>query len=288
VRLDIHAAHQVPLIETDSGQMQQVIMNLIINAAEAIPANQPGTVTVWTSAEKIVPSSTPPGFAVPQDVLDGVFVILEVHDTGCGMDEETKSKIFDPFFTTKFTGRGLGLAAVQGILRSTGGWVTVESAPGQGSLFRVVIPAAHSRILTAPIEPVNEAPMERARGHTVLIVDDEEVVRQVAQIALERAGYQVLAAADGASGLTMLEAHKDAISLVLLDMGMPEMSGKEVLNRIRASGSKVPVVICSGYSEPEVLRQFANCDFTAVIQKPFKAKELPERVGRALKEPKTW
>jgi PAS domain S-box-containing protein len=288
VRLDVHTADELPPIETDSGQMQQVIMNLIVNAAEAIPENQTGTVSVWTSAEKIGACSAPPGFAIPHDVLDGIFVILEVHDTGCGMDEETKSKIFDPFFTTKFTGRGLGLAAVQGILRSTGGWITVESAPGQGSLFRVVVPAAQTRALTEPVEPVSEAPVEQASGDTVLIVDDEAVVRQIAQIALERAGYQVLTAADGPTGLTMLEEHKDAISLVLLDMGMPEMSGKEVLNKIRASGSKVPVVICSGYSEPEVLRQFANCDFTAVIQKPFKSKELPEGVGRALKGPKPW
>jgi two-component system, cell cycle sensor histidine kinase and response regulator CckA len=283
VRLDINTADELPLIETDASQMQQVIMNLVVNAAEAIPENQPGTVNVWTSAEKISPTSAPPGFALPHDVLGGTFVILEVHDTGCGMDEETKSKIFDPFFTTKFTGRGLGLAAVQGILRSTGGWITVESARGQGSLFRVVIPAAHARVIAEPVEPVKETPVRQADGDTVLIVDDEEVVRQVTQIALQRAGYQVLAAADGATGLSMLEEHKDAISLVLLDMGMPEMSGKEVLTRIRASGSKVPVIICSGYSEPEVLRQFANCDFTAVIQKPFKAKELPERVARALK-----
>lgn len=283
VRLDIRTADELPPIETDASQIQQVIMNLIVNAAEAIPENEPGAVSVWTSAEKISPSSVPPGFTIPHDVLGGTFVILEVHDTGCGMDEETKSKIFDPFFTTKFTGRGLGLAAVQGILRSTGGWITVESAPGQGSLFRVVIPAAHARTVTEPMELVSEPPVRQANGDTVLIIDDEEVVRQVAQIALERAGYQVLAAPDGASGLTTLEDHKNAISLVLLDMGMPEMGGKEVLDRIRASGSKVPVVICSGYSEPEVMRQFANCDFTAVIQKPFKAKELPERVARALK-----
>jgi nitrogen-specific signal transduction histidine kinase len=283
VRLDINTAEELPLIETDAGQMQQVIMNLVVNAAEAIPENQPGTVSVWTSAEKISPASAPPGFALPHDGLGGTFVILEVHDTGCGMDEETKSKIFDPFFTTKFTGRGLGLAAVQGILRSTGGWITVESAPGQGSLFRVVVPAARAKAIAEPVEPVKEPPVRQADGDTVLIVDDEELVRQVAQIALERAGYQVLAAAGGASGLAMLDEHKDVISLVLLDMGMPEMSGKEVLNRIRASGSKVPVIICSGYSEPEVLRQFANCDFTAVIQKPFKARELPERVARALK-----
>ncbi len=284
VRLTVQAAEPLPLVETDASQMHQVLMNLIINAAEAIPENQPGTITVRTSAEEIGPGSVPAGLAIPNEPAAGTYIVVEVRDTGCGMDEATKSKIFDPFFTTKFTGRGLGLAAVQGILRSTGGWISVESAPGEGSTFRVVVPAAaRAAALQEPLEPVEEPRAEQIAGNTILIIDDEEVVRQVAQIALERAGYQVLAAADGANGLTLLEEHKADISLVLLDMGMPEMSGKEVLKRIRASGITVPVVICSGYSEPEVLRQFADCDFTAVIQKPFKAKELPERVTRALK-----
>ena len=283
VTINIQTAGSLPFIDADASQMQQVIMNLIINGAEAIPEGQPGMVNVWTSAEEIGAGSFPAGLATPNELTAGTFVVLEVHDTGCGMNEEIKSKIFDPFFTTKFAGRGLGLAAVQGILRSTGGWITVQSAPGEGSLFRVMIPAARATVLLEPLEPVTEAPVERIPDGTILLIDDEEIVRKVAQIALERAGYRVLTAPDGATGLVMLKEHQTLISLVLLDMGMPEMSGKEVLNRIRASGDSVPVVICSGYSEPEVLQQFADCDFTAVIQKPFKTKELPELIARALK-----
>ena len=276
VRLTLKAADEVPLIETDAGQLQQVIMNLIINAAEAIAEDQSGTIVVRTSTKEIMGTSGPP------ELTAGTYVVLEVQDTGCGMDEETKLRIFDPFFTTKFTGRGLGLAAVQGILRSARGGISVESAPGQGSTFRVFLPAMRDPALPAPVEVVSEPLQEHIAEGTILIIDDEEVVRRVATIALERAGIQVLAAADGPSGLAMLEEHKDVISLVLLDMGMPDMSGKEVLTRIRASGSSVAVAICSGYSEPEVLRQFADCDFTAVIQKPFKATELLERVNRIL------
>jgi PAS domain S-box-containing protein len=277
VRLNLQAAEPVPVIETDAGQLQQVIMNLIINAAEAVPQDQPGTVTVRTYRKEVFGSANPPELAA------GTYVVLEVRDTGCGMDEETKSRIFDPFFTTKFTGRGLGLAAVQGIVRSGGGSISVESTPGKGSTFRVFLPAMSDRAAPAPVPtPSEPLPVVVAEG-TILVIDDEEVVRKIAHIALERAGFRVLTAADGPTGLTMLETHKSAISLVLLDMGMPEMSGKEVLARIRASGATVPVAICSGYSEPEVLRQFADCDFTAVIQKPFKAAELPDRVNRALK-----
>lgn len=124
--------------------------------------------------------------------------------------------------------------------------------------------------------------LKPAPAGTILVIDDEAMVRRVARVTLEKAGYAVLTAEDGAVGLDLLEQHQAIISLVLLDMGMPTMNGKEVLDRVRASGISVPIVVCSGYSEPEVLRQFAGSEFTAFIQKPFRAKELPDRVGKVL------
>jgi PAS domain S-box-containing protein len=282
VRLTLQVTGSPPPIETDAGQMQQVIMNLIINAAEAIPENQPGSIVVRTFAQEVTLAMPGPTVAGPPGLSPGGYVVLEVQDTGCGMDEETKSKIFDPFFTTKFTGRGLGLAAVQGILRSAGGSISVESAPNKGSTFRVFLPAMRVPELETTSEAIREPLEEMAPGATVLVIDDEKVVREVARVTLERAGYRVLSAVDGPAGLAMLEEHRDGISLVLLDMGMPEMGGKDVLTRIRASGVSVPVAICSGYGEPEVLRQLADCDFTTVINKPFKSAELLRRVRLAL------
>jgi DNA-binding response OmpR family regulator len=147
----------------------------------------------------------------------------------------------------------------------------------------VFLLAANNGDVRALPEPPIEPAAEIAAVGTILVIDDEEVVRKLARAALERAGYQVLDAADGATGLAILEEHKNAISLVLLDMGMPEMSGRTVLTKIRETGISVPVAICSGYGESEVSRQLADCDFIAVIHKPFNAAELLKRVRAALR-----
>lgn len=281
VRLAHETADDLPMVETDSGQMQQLVMNLVINAAEAIPAARPGVVRIRTFARQIDTDSVPSGCANPYEVNPGTYVVLEVEDNGSGMDEPTKQKIFDPFFTTKFTGRGLGLAAVQGILRSVKGCIIVESEPGKGSLFRVFLPASKAATLRPEAERAISAARQDTSRYTILVIDDEDVVCQVAASALERAGFTVLTAADGATGLRMMREHP-AISLVLLDMGMPEMNGREVLAKMRGMQITVPVVICSGYSEPEVMRQFAGYEFAGVISKPFKSKELPIRVREIL------
>ena len=268
--VDIHLdlPGDLPRVHTDSGQMQQVVMNLIFNGVEAIPENRGGSVVVRAYRNEDA----------------GSYVVLDVQDNGSGMDDETKARIFDPFFTTKFTGRGLGLAAVQGIVRSSGGFITVDSAPGKGSTFRVFLPLAAAVAgpeRTAGSRRVTAAASEGIGG-TVLIIDDEQIVLEIVRVTLERAGVRVLCAPDGETGLAILREQAGGISLVLLDLGMPGMNGREVLARMRNAGFTVPVVICSGYSEQEVYRQLDSFEIAGLVSKPFTSAHLANRVKAVL------
>ncbi|HVW83064.1 MAG TPA: response regulator, partial [Bryobacteraceae bacterium] len=267
VQLNIQTAADLPRIETDSGQVQQVVMNLVLNAVEAIPQNQTGVVFVRTFAETGTERSGA--------------VVLEVRDTGRGMDPETQSRIFDPFFTTKFTGRGLGLAAVQGILRSSGASINVTSSPGKGSTFRVSFRVPASQI---PAQSEGAATPGRISPNTatVLVIDDEAIVRQVCQTALESAGCSVLLAEDGQQGLQCLEEKGSEIQLILLDLGMPGMNGRQVLERVRATGRSIPVIVFSGYSEKEVTREFEGLRISSFLQKPFSSTRLAAEVAGVL------
>ena len=283
VELSLETAARLPAIEADASQIQQVVMNLVINAAEAISGDQPGRVVVRTFCRTLNDDSLPSDCVGPNELTAGNYVLLEVEDSGSGMDAATKAHIFDPFFTTKFTGRGLGLAAVQGILRSARGCVAVESSPGKGSIFRAFIPACNLDATPKPKQEVLETTRLRPRERVVLVVDDETVVRELARIALERGGYEVITAADGRAGIEILMQQRERISLVLLDMRMPVMGGKEFLLRARDSGIDVPTVICSGYSEQEVRHQFENCAVAAFLQKPFNMARLYATVQEVLK-----
>jgi CheY-like chemotaxis protein len=261
VQLELHLAKDLPAVESDASQIQQLIMNLATNAGEAIESH--GTVTITTSARRPDPEHQ---------------VVIEVKDTGCGMDEATRARIFDPFFTTKFTGRGLGLAAVLGIIRSYNGSISVESTPGGGSTFTVVLPATGS-----DVEPAQRGPQLELRGTGhVLVVDDEDLVRSMARAALERCGYTVEVAADGLLAVQAVSARPAYFDVVLLDLTMPAMSGDEALKEIHAIRSDIPVILSSGLSDSEALRRFEHRGLAGVLQKPYTASVLAHKVKQAI------
>jgi CheY-like chemotaxis protein len=261
----------LPPLETDASQIEQIIMNLLINAAEAIPSDKAGRIIVRTDLERIAE----PLSNVASDLEPGNYLLLEVRDDGCGMDEATKAKIFDPFFTTKFTGRGLGLAAVQGIVRNNHGAVLVETAPGKGSSLKILLPPG-SPAAAPNVVPIDEAKVSEAVR--VLVVDDETAVLDVAKCALERAGYPVQTATTGRQALEMLRS-SDRFGLILLDMSMPEMSGIDAVVEIRAVSPNLPILLCSGYSEIEMRKRSEGLAVSGFVQKPFTAKSLRDKVA---------
>lgn len=269
----------LPAVEADPGQIHQVVLNLVINAAEAIPENAAGTVSVRTSVQT-VEARDPVVDALSQKPLaPGAYVCLEVRDTGVGMDAATRARIFDPFFTTKFTGRGLGLPALAGVVRAHRGAVRVNSTPGRGTAFEVFLPAAGPHVNgKAPRAAAGEC----GRG-TVLVADDEPMVRSFVRAALERKGYRVLAAGNGEEAVGILEEHRGAVDLVLLDLVMPALGGEEVAAFLARTQPGVKVLLMSGYSEKEAERIFAGRPIAAFLQKPFAAARLAERVDEVLR-----
>jgi two-component system, cell cycle sensor histidine kinase and response regulator CckA len=278
VRLELDLADTLPAVEGDPSQLQQVAMNLIINAAESI-GDRNGEVRVTTRLRDVEQDEVRRHFAA-DGIRPGAYVSLEVHDNGCGMDETTMARIFDPFFTTKFTGRGLGLSAVLGIVRSHRGGLHVTSVPGKGSIFQVLLPATAGQPSIAPSE--NGAEDLMGSG-TVLVVDDEDVVRNTARSALAHFGYTVLTARDGYEGVEVFRRHRNGIHLVLLDMTMPVMSGAEAFRQIRAMRPDACVVVSSGFDQQEAARRFTSEDIAGFIQKPYTARALAKAAKLAIR-----
>jgi PAS domain S-box-containing protein len=264
------------IVEGDSGQLQQVIMNLLINAGEAMEGRA-GLIVVRTGT--LIADRTYIAQAVGAgDAAEGEYVFLEVSDNGKGMDEKTKSKIFDPFFTTKFTGRGLGLAAVSGIVRGHSGMLHVYSEVGHGTTFRVLFPRADG--VQAP-PATFEKPGMKAQA-VVLLVDDEAIVRRLGSEILKRHGYDVRLASDGREALEYFRENHREIDVVVLDMMMPVMGGETALREIREISAAVPVIVCSGYNEVEVIRRFTTQKVAAFLQKPYSATQLLEKIQAIL------
>jgi PAS domain S-box-containing protein len=261
VELELLLTPDLPWIEADASQIRQIVMNLIINGAEAIDEGG-GTVRVLTSVSG-----------------SGTDVSMEVKDSGCGMSEATKAKMFDPFFTTKFTGRGLGLAAVSGIITAHKGKMQVDSIPGQGTTFIVSFPAAPANPERLVDPPSLIIPLGAG---TILIVDDEPELRQMAVVILEKSGYSVLAAKNGQEAVDIFRQSAPKIAAVLLDMTMPVMSGHEAFRLIRGIRPGVPIIISSGYSEVSAREELGSDAVAGFIQKPYIAAKLVTTIQETL------
>jgi two-component system cell cycle sensor histidine kinase/response regulator CckA len=265
----------LPPVQGDRGQLQQLVMNLVLNGVES-HGQEPGFVQVRTACVRLSPVDMQKRLGT---VVPGALVQLEVIDTGCGMSRATQARIFDPFFTTKFTGRGLGLAAVQGIVRSHGGVLEVQSRVGEGSTFRMLLPALPPTSLATP-RVVD--PGDLTGNGLVLIIDDEEALRAVAVQTLEAYGYRVVEAGNGSEGLQRFANSVDPVRLVILDMTMPVMGGDEVVAELRLRGSQVPILAISGYGETDVAQRLAGWGVSGLLRKPFTADGLAIAVKQAL------
>jgi PAS domain S-box-containing protein len=279
VNLRFDLLENPPLVSGDPTQIQQLLMNLIINAGESIPEGMGGTVSVRTALRQITREDIADSFE-DDDLEPGQYLLIEVTDTGVGMDEATKARIFDPFFTTKFTGRGLGLAAVRGLVKSHRGALHVFSTPGRGTTFTVLLPITAGQRPSTPEAPGTK---EARTGHgTILVVDDDATVRQVAERGLSRNGYAVLLAKNGEEAVKLLRDHRDEVSLIVLDLTMPVMSGEQAFTELKSIRSDVPVIVSSGYDEAEAVRRFGGREFAGFLQKPYTAQRLLERVRNVL------
>ncbi|WP_338089492.1 hybrid sensor histidine kinase/response regulator [Mariprofundus ferrooxydans] len=274
ISLKLELSNVLPSVCADKTQMQQIIMNLVTNAAESIGEEKQGDITIMTT----VIEADSKALACPYiDAIrePGEYVLLEVTDNGCGMDKATMGKIFDPFFTTKFTGRGLGMSAVLGIVRAHGGTIQIDSKPGSGTCFKILLPVSVSDDadqVTADDKTVRPHNLSR----TILVVDDEMMVRKVVERLLGRLGCKVMLAADGKEAVDVFRRHRQEIDVVLLDMTMPVMGGKEALKQLRDLDASLPVFICSGYRHESVADMFDEVQPSGFLQKPFSLNVLSE------------
>ncbi len=271
-------ADGVPPIEADATQIRQIVMNLITNASDAL-GEQDGVISIRTGVQECDRAYLSGSF-LDDDLPEGAYCWFEVSDPGCGMDEHTRRRIFDPFFSTKMAGRGLGLAAALGIVRGHEGAIRVESEPGRGSTFRVLLPApgaiADRRQAAPPAADL------QGRGRTVLLVDDEEMVREVGRSMLELQGFRVMTAKDGQEGLEMFRRDPDVFCCVILDLTMPRLSGEECFRQLRRVRQDATVIMTSGYDEQESIDRVADEGLAGFIPKPFCLSSLVNKLAEVL------
>lgn len=279
-QVELGLADNIPLIEADEAQLRQVLMNLISNAIDSI-GNQKGRVTIETGLTQLSQDDLIENLA-GNKCAPGEFVFARISDTGCGMDSQTLEKVFDPFFTTKSSGRGLGMAAVLGVVRSHQGAIFCESVPGKGTTFRV---AFHPTDKTMEAIEVVKSKKPTARQTTILLVDDEAAVRSVIKKTLIGAGHSVKTAKNGREGIEIYKKHCGEISLCIVDMAMPKLGGLETLNGIRDVRSDARVILISGFSEEEINRSSGREQPNAFIKKPFRTSEILAVVNRLLEGP---
>jgi len=265
------------IVEVDRGQMEQVLLNLYINAWQAMP--QGGRILVET--ENIVVSEE---IARSHRVRSGAFVRIAITDNGIGMNPEVQRRIFEPFFTTreKSKGTGVGLASVYGILKNHGGFIDVASVEGQGTTFTLFLPASFKQVPGEKVSAADALPRGKER---VLLVDDEALIIDVADTMLRRLGYQVISARGGREALALFRRDPAGVDLVILDMIMPEMSGSQVFAELRRIRPDLPVLLSSGYSVDSDIARILVQGSNGFIQKPFDLKTLAQRVRQVLASP---
>lgn len=276
--LNLKLYPKMPAIAADATQIRQVVMNLLINASEAI-GDKSGVITVSTGVMECSKKYLSEVY-FSDDTPEGLYAYIEVSDTGSGMDEDTQSKIFDPFFTTKFTGRGLGLAAVLGIVRGHDGAIKVYSEPGQGTTIKIIFP-----VMEQP--EADRADEKRKRdgwsgSGTVLLVDDDDTVIAVGKRMLEKIGFKVITAEDGREAIRVFREQPDKFDLIILDMTMPHMGGEETFREIRQIDKDTIVILSSGYNEQEATSRFVGKGLAGFLQKPYQFETLNEKIREVL------
>jgi two-component system cell cycle sensor histidine kinase/response regulator CckA len=271
----------LPPVLADATQLRQVALNLIVNASDAL-GGHPGDITLRTAMTTLEPDDPdviPGGSAAP-----GEYVMLEVSDTGSGMDPATLARIFDPFFSTKSVGRGLGLAATLGIVKGHGGAIRVSSAPGKGSVFAVLL-RPWTDVPASPVAALPVQPAERVVTGRVLMVDDEPTVREIGRRILERAGYTVEEAGDGPEAIERFRSDPTAFDSILLDLTLPSLDGLAVMRELRSLRADLPVVLCSGWSADEVADGLRSLPRTVFLQKPYQGQALVEALSSVARMP---
>jgi PAS domain S-box-containing protein len=276
--LKYNLAVNLPDTKADATQLGQVVLNLITNASDAI-GDRSGIISITTGVqycdEDYIRTTK-----LDRSLLAGDYVYLEVSDTGCGMDKDVQRRMFEPFFTTKFTGRGLGMAAVMGIIRGHSGAIKIYSEVGQGTTIKVLLPVSEDS------EPVVESDSNHQHysrsGDMALLVDDEETVRVLGRRILERMGYEVLLAEDGRVGINLFNEHANDIAIVILDLTMPHIGGQEAFREIRRIREDVPIILSSGYNAQEVTQHFVGRGLAGFIQKPYQHHELAAKLNEVL------
>ena len=273
--LNLKLENDLPAMEGDPVQVQQVIMNLIVNASESLDGKD-GKISISTGLMDCSPE------ILAKSKLDkrpkaGRFVFFEVKDTGCGMDEETEKRLFEPFFTTKVKGRGLGMSAVLGIMRSHGGAIFLDSVKGKGSSFKMLFPISGKAIGESAENPACSNSSQNATIEThgcILVVDDEAMIRELCVAIMAKIGLKTITASNGTEAIELYKSHGREISCVLLDVSMPGMDGPTVFKKLKEIDPSVKIALSSGYSHDDIANRFQDIEFEGFIQKPFQIDQL--------------
>lgn len=280
VHIKVQLESGLPIISGDASQLRQIVMNLVINASEAIGGEQ-GEIRIALALAEFEEGRAPRDY-LGRDIVPGSYLCLEVSDNGCGMDSETMIRLFEPFYTTKFTGRGLGMSAVLGIITSHQGALQLMSELGSGTTFRIYLPAETGAAAATDAEGVAPVAIPWQGTGMVLLVEDEAQVRLVARALLEKFGFGVLEAVNGKEALELYRGHAGTIRLVLTDMGMPVMDGHDLVRELHTLDAALPVVIASGFGDSEITSRLDRSEVAGMISKPYNTGQLRDVLRRVV------